>query len=134
FGNSGFPAGLTQLQGTNAPVAPRWIFVATADFRQPLSELGVTLLADANVRWQSKSNVGGSGVPSASVLQDAYAVVGARIGVEAPDRFWRVELWARNLFDQRAWAILNNTTLQPGSISGFVTDPRSFGATVTLAW
>jgi len=134
FGNSGFPAGLTQLQGTNAPVAPRWIFVATADFRQPLSELGVTLLADANVRWQSKANVGGSGVPSASVLQDAYALVGARIGVEAPNRNWTVELWARNLFNQRAWSILNNTTLQPGSISGFVIDPRSFGATVTLAW
>ena len=134
FGNSGFPAGLTQLQGTTAPIAPRWIFVATADYRQPLSELGVTLLADANIRWQSKSNVGGSGIPSPSFIQDAYALVGARVGVEAPDRAWRVELWARNLFDQRAWSILNSTTLQPGSISGFVTDPRSFGATATLTW
>jgi outer membrane receptor protein involved in Fe transport len=78
--------------------------------------------------------VGGSATPSSNFLQDAYALVGARIGVEAPDRNWTVELWARNLFNQRAWSILNNTTLQPGSISGFVTDPRSFGATVTLAW
>src|SRR5262249_9192766 len=105
FGNSGFPAALVQLQGTNAPVAPRWIFVGAADYRQPLSALGVTLLGDVNVRWQSKSNVGGSGAPSPNVMQDAYAVVGARIGVEAPERSWRVELWARNLFNQRAWSI-----------------------------
>jgi outer membrane receptor protein involved in Fe transport len=61
-------------------------------------------------------------------------VFGARIGAEAPDKHWRVELWARNLFDQRAWSILSSTTLQPGSISGFVTDPRSMGVTATLAW
>ena len=134
FGNFGFPPALIQVQGTNAPVAPRWILVGAASYRQPWSELGVTLLGDVNVRWQSKANVGGSASPSVNVLQDAYAIVGARLGVEAPNRNWAVELWARNLFDQRAWSILNNTTLQPGSISGFVIDPRSFGATVTLAW
>src|SRR5262249_46687695 len=130
FGDSGFPAALVQLQGTNAPIAPRWIAVSTVSYRQPLNEFGITMVGDVNVRWQSKSNVGGSGVPSPSFLQDAYAVVGGRIGVEAPDRNWAVEIWARNLFNQRAWSILNSTTLQPGSISGFVTDPRSFGATV----
>jgi outer membrane receptor protein involved in Fe transport len=51
-----------------------------------------------------------------------------------------MELWARNLFNQRAWSLLNATTLQQGStpqqssISGFVTDPRSWGVTVTAAW
>jgi len=60
--------------------------------------------------------------------------VGARIGVKAPEGNWRVELWARNLFDQRAWSILNNTTLQPGSVSGYVTDPRSWGIRAAFAW
>jgi len=86
------------------------------------------------MRWQSKSNVGASASPSPNFLQAAYAVVDARLGTEARDRNWKLEFWARNLFNQRSWSILNNTTLQPGSISGFVTDPRSMGVTGTLTW
>ena len=134
FGDSGFPAGLTQIQGTTAPLAPRWVLVGTASYTQPLAGLGVTGFGDIDVRWQSKANVGASASPSPNYFQDAYAVFGARIGAEARDGNWRVELWARNLFNQRAWSILNKTTLQPGSISGFVTDPRSMGVTATLAW
>ncbi len=50
----------------------------------------------------------------ANFSQDAYAVVGARIGAQTLDGHYRLEVWARNLFDQRSWSILNNTTLQPG--------------------
>ena len=134
FGDSGFPRGLTQLQGSTAPIAPRWVVVGAASYRQPFGSLGVTGFANVDVRWQSKSNVGASATPSANFLQAAYAVVDARLGTEAHDRNWKIELWARNLFNQRSWSILNNTTLQPGSISGFVTDPRSMGLTGTLAW
>lgn len=73
-------------------------------------------------------------MPSANFSQDAYAVVGARAGVQTLDGHYRLEVWARNLFDQRSWSILNSTTLQPGSISGYVTDPRSVGVTLTGAW
>ena len=72
--------------------------------------------------------------------QDAYAVVGARIGAQSLSGHLKIEVWARNLFNQRAWAVLNNTTLQPGflgrpgSISGYVTDPRSVGVTLTGMW
>ena len=134
FGVSGFPPGLVQMQGTTAPLAPRWVLVGTASYRRAYDDFGVIGFGNIDVRWQSKANVGASASPSPNFLQDAYAVVGARIGAAARDGNWRLELWARNLFDQRAWSILNNTTLQPGSISGFVTDPRSAGITATLAW
>jgi outer membrane receptor protein involved in Fe transport len=134
FADAGFPAGLTQLQGSTAPLAPRWVVVAGASFQQPFPELGITGFANAGVRWQSKANVGGSAAMSPDYLQKAYAVVDARIGADAREDHWRFELWARNLLNQRAWSILNSTTLQPGSISGYVTDPRSIGATATLFW
>jgi outer membrane receptor protein involved in Fe transport len=134
FGDSGFPASLIQLQGTTAPIAPRWVLVGAAAYEQPLDGLGVTAFGNIDIRWQSKSNVGASATPSPAFAQDPYAVVGARIGVETAARNWKVELWARNLFNQRAWSLLNSTTLQPGSISGFVSDPRSWGITVTAAW
>jgi outer membrane receptor protein involved in Fe transport len=134
FGASGFPSDLTQLESTTAPIAPRWVLVGAASYRRSFAGLGVTGFGGFDVRWQSKANVGVSATPTPDFLQDAYAVFGARIGVESPDRNWRVEVWARNLFDQRAWSILNSTTLQPGSISGFVIDPRSTGVTATLMW
>ena len=61
-------------------------------------------------------------------------MVGARIGVQSLSGNIRIEAWARNLFDQRSWSVLNSTTLQPGSISGFVIDPRSVGITLTGMW
>jgi len=125
---------LTQLQGSTAPIAPRWVLVGAASYQLPFDSLGITGFANVDMRWQSKSNVGASASPSPNFLQAAYAVVDARLGTEARDRNWKIELWARNLFNQTSWSILNNTTLQPGSISGFVTDPRSMGMTGTLTW
>ncbi len=133
FGDSGFPIGLTQLHGTTAPIAPRWILVGAASYEQALDALGMTAFGNIDVRWQSKSNVGASAMPGPAYVQDPYAVVGARIGAETTARNWKVELWARNIFNQRAWSLLNATTLQPSSISGYVTDPRSWGVTVTAA-
>jgi len=134
FGDSGFPAGLTQLQGTTAPIAPRWVLVGAASYEQVLGGWGVTAFGNIDIRWQSKSNVGASATPSSAFAQDPYAVVGARIGIETIARNWKVELWARNLFNRRAWSLLNATTLQPGSVSGFVSEPRTWGATLTAAW
>ena len=134
FGDSGFPAALIQLQGATAPLAPRWVGIAAAEYRAPIPAAGVDGFGSVDVRWQSKSNVGSSAAPSPNYFQGAYAVAGARLGIEARESHWRVEVWARNLFNQRAWALLNSTTLQPGSISGFVTDPRTAGVTVTLFW
>src|SRR6185295_14850890 len=134
FGDSGFPADLVQIQGTTAPIAPRWVLIGAAAYEQMWNSLGIIAFGNVDVRWQSKSNVGASATPSPNYTQAAYAVVGARIGVETPDRHWKVELWARNLFNQRSWSVLNATTLQPGSISGFVIDPRSWGATVSASW
>jgi outer membrane receptor protein involved in Fe transport len=131
FGDSGFPAGLAQIQGTTPPIAPRWVLAGALAYERPFEALGVTGFGNIDVRWQSKSNVGASAAPSANFTQDAYAVVGARIGAQSLSGNLKLEIWARNLFDQRSWSVLNSTTLQPGSISGFVTDPRSFGVTLT---
>ena len=134
FGDSNFPAKLVQVQGTTPPFAPRWILGGAISYQRPIDGLGITGFGNFDVRWHSRAYVGASATPSDNYYQDAYAVVGARIGAETLDGQYRLELWARNLFDQRSWSIVNNTTLQPGSISGFVTDPRSFGITLTGMW
>jgi outer membrane receptor protein involved in Fe transport len=134
FGDSGFPAGLTQIQGSTAPIAPRWIAVGTAAYQREIPDARLKAFAYFDIRWQSKSNVGGSASPSPSYMQNSYAIVGARLGLAPLDRRWRLDLWARNLFNQHAWSILNSTTLQNGSISGYVIDPRSWGLTASVTW
>ena len=73
-------------------------------------------------------------MPSPDFIQESYAVVGARVGVSGRDDGGGLEVWDRNIFNHRAWSILNNTTLQPGSIFGYVSDPRTLGITGTLSW
>jgi len=134
FGDSGFPANLVQLEGTTAPVAPRWIVVTAASFDEVVESLGLRLFGSVHTRWQSSADVGASATPSAAFGQESYAVVGARAGVAEGSGRWRLEAWGRNIFDKRAWSILNSTTLQPGSISGYVTDSRVLGVTGTVSW
>lgn len=141
FGDSGFPASLAQVQGSTPPVAPRWVLAGAIAYERSVDALGLTGFGNIDVRWQSRAYVGASADPARQdFYQDAYAVVGARIGAQTLNGNYKIEVWARNLFNQRAWSILNNTTLQPGfggtpgSISGFVIDPRSVGVTLTGAW
>ena len=141
FGDSGFPAKAQQVQGTTPPAAPRWILTGMVGYDRPLEALGITAFGNIDVRWQSRAYVGASAEPARlDFYQDFYAVVGARIGAQTLNGTYKIEVWARNLFDQRSWSILNNTTLQPGlpgrpgTISGFVIDPRSVGVTLTGAW
>ena len=134
FGDSGFPAGLTHLEGTTPPVAPRWVVVGTASYSRDIGYFGLHAFGNADIRWQSRSDVGASAAPSSDFMQESYAVVGARFGLSGRNDRWRLEFWGRNIFDQRAWSLLNNTTLQPGSISGFVTDPQTLGVTGTFAF
>jgi iron complex outermembrane recepter protein len=141
FGDSGFPATAVQVQGTTPPLAPRWILTGAVGYQRPFEALGIAGFGNIDVRWQSRAYVGASADPARQdFYQDAYAVVGARIGAQTLNGNYKIEVWARNLFNQRSWSILNNTTLQPGfgglpgSISGFVIDPRTFGVTLTGAW
>jgi outer membrane receptor protein involved in Fe transport len=133
FGDSGFPSGLAQLEGTIAPLAPRWVVAGSATYRDEVQGLGLTLLGNVDIRWQSRSDVGASATPTDQFSQAAYATVGARIGVMTRDEGWRLDFWGRNIFDKRAWSILNSTTLQPGSISGYVADPQTFGIAGSVA-
>lgn len=133
FCSSGFPVGLTQLQGSTAPIAPRFIAVGAVSYETPVSGT-LKLVGGVDARWQSPSNVGASATPTPAFRQKAYTVAGARLGVQPIAGAWKLEAWGRNIFDQHAWSILNSTTLQPGSISGYVIDPRSYGLTASYTW
>jgi len=56
------------------------------------------------------------------------------VGVTVAAAKLEVMLWARNLTDDRTIVSTFPTTAQDGSYSGYVQQPRTFGATIRKAF
>jgi iron complex outermembrane receptor protein len=115
--------------------APEWSASLSATYEQPI---GNTLLFRGNIgaRYTSEFNTGSNLDPRK--MQDAMALVNARVGLGADDEKWMVELWALNLTDEDYYQVLFDATLQgsstaPGqsqsTINGFLGAPRTYGIT-----
>ncbi len=63
-------------------------------------------------------------------VQDAYVLVNASLGLGTLDERWGIEVWARNLTDERIYNIVFDTPFQTGNQSAFVEPPRTLGVTV----
>jgi len=63
-----------------------------------------------------------------------YHLLNASVGVTVAAAKLEVMLWARNLTDDRTIVSTFPTTAQDGSYSGYVQQPRTFGATIRKAF
>lgn len=63
-------------------------------------------------------------------VQDFYAVVNAQAGFNVANGNIRVMLWAKNLFDRDYNISVFSSALQSGSLSAYVSEPRSYGASI----
>jgi outer membrane receptor protein involved in Fe transport len=63
-------------------------------------------------------------------LQDGYILLNASLGLGTLDKAWGVEIWVRNLTDERVANIIFDTTYQAGSQSAFMEPPRTAGITL----
>jgi iron complex outermembrane receptor protein len=127
FAPSGFPAGLSQLQGAPAPNAPAWIATGEGNYRPQLGAGPLHATFHVDARWQSSANVSSSGVVSPAYVQTSYATVNSRVAISGPHDRWAAELFVNNVFNKAAWTQLLAATLQPGSIIGYLNEPRFFG-------
>lgn len=64
-------------------------------------------------------------------MQDAYALVDARIGIGSQSDSWAVELWGKNVTNEDYVQVVD-APLQSGSLGAFLGDPRFYGATFRL--
>lgn len=130
FAGSAFPAGLAPLRGATPSGAPRWVATLALNQRRPLGDGSLEIFGHIDARWQSRSDVGTSGLVGREWEQAGYATVGARLGLARSDGRWSVEAWGRNLGDSHAWTQLFAPPLQDGSVVGSVVDPRAYGMTL----
>lgn len=126
---SAYPAALAQLHDTRAPFAPEWVASGSISYDRAISRtLKGFVYLDA--QYQSRANLSYSAMTTPEYFQDGYALVNARIGIGDIDDHLSVELWARNLTNNRVWTGLYQGTAQAGSIQSFVNEPRFYGATL----
>jgi len=63
-------------------------------------------------------------------VQSGYTLVNARLGLGS-DR-WMVEAWGQNLTDEQYFQVIIDAPLQPGTLNGFLGDPRTYGLTLRV--
>ncbi len=132
---------LYKLPGAQMSFAPEWSLSASVTYEW---NIGSNLEGRFNIggKWLSEYNTGSD--LDAEKLQDAYAVVNARIGIGSRDRRWQLEFWGMNIFDQDYVQVAFDGPLQapgdptPGNplntYNGFLGAPRTYGATLRFSF
>jgi iron complex outermembrane recepter protein len=141
----GLGAAATQnLTGGSAHFAPKWTGNVGMEWRADVGGSGMQLVTSASVNFLSDQFAGAVTDNNPQVVQDGYALLGGRIGVEGPSNRWSLSLYGRNLTN-KAYAVakfyqplagafgLNNGVF-PGStaVRQQRAEPRSYGVTATV--
>ena len=109
--------------------APLWSGVASATYTVPLSA-ALQFHANVNEKYNSSYNTGSDLDPRK--LQGPYGLLGARLGLGAPDGKWTVEIWGSNLANKYIYQVAFDAPFQYNQIDAFLADPRTFGVTARI--
>ena len=123
------------LAGQQLTNAPEWTVTGAATYERDLNGALLGFL-HLNLRYMSSYNTGSD--LDVEKLQDSFALVNGRIGIGSINGDWRLELWAKNLFDKDYIQIAFDAPLQgrgtgPDStqtFNAFLGEPRTFGVTL----
>ena len=136
-GDFTFPGQLYKLPGGQMSFAPEWSLSASLTYEW---DIGSDMEGRFNIgaKWLSEYNTGSD--LDAEKMQDAYAVMNARIGIGSRDRKWQLELWGMNILDEDYVQVGFDGPLQavgspsPGdpmnTYNAFLGAPRTYGATL----
>ena len=80
--------------------APTWSFIASANYRRPLSpELYIEFGGD--VSYTGSTNGGENGLAQTAIFAtESYTLVNARIAIGNVDDKWRIQVWSHNLTNE----------------------------------
>ncbi|MDP1618107.1 TonB-dependent receptor [Phenylobacterium sp.] len=118
--------GSLDLSDTRVPNAPRFTGQVSARYEQPLIR-GGTVFAYGNQTWRSDTF---THAISDHGRQDAYGLTNIGLGYRTMGDRYAVQVWARNLFDERYAAAFG----QAGGSTPYIAilgEPRTFGVTLT---
>jgi outer membrane receptor protein involved in Fe transport len=134
-----FASAFFRIPGNQLTNAPKWSVSSSVSYQpQITNDLKAIVYFDA--RYTSDLNTGSD--LDVEKIQEGFVVVNGRVGVAQIDDAWRVEFFARNLFDKDYIQVAFDGPLQGGGTIGntfapatqtfnaFLAEPRTFGVTV----
>jgi iron complex outermembrane recepter protein len=119
--------GMTQralITGNPFPQAPKWTWNVTARYSVPTSKGELYLFTD----WAGQSRTNFFLYESAEFFNDGSVEGGARLGMLCKDGTLDVALYVRNILD----AEIVRGGIDFNNLTGFVNEPRIWGASATL--
>jgi len=133
------------LSGLRPAGIPEWTLLLGAQYEFALP--GVTIVPRVNYLWQSEEQLI-EGLPGFIVRGPDGSIIDAQPALDAAAPFTRevndltgslsfecdcgltLSLWGRNLLDSRDLGVIFDSPAQPGGVSAYPSDPRTYGATV----
>ncbi|CAN5301060.1 TonB-dependent receptor [soil metagenome] len=118
----GIPA---NFKGAQFPDTPKWQAGANAELRIPFAG-DKEFYVGGNLTYRSKAY--GDFVKDERLVEKAYTVVDARVGINSQDGRWLAELFGRNIFDKYYWQSALRTS---DAITRFTGMPATYGIRVS---
>ncbi len=115
---------LFNLPGNNLTSAPEWTLTGGITYEFPVLGGAWVGLIHADARYVSSQFTGSNLDPVKT--QDGFALVNLRLGLTTANERFSIELWARNVFDERYYQISFDAPLQGSAPSALDRNPTTF--------
>ena len=114
------------LSGKSVGGIPKWSTTLGATYTAPLYD-GASLILNTDYHFESKTVMNDD--PSAAQYTRSVKDLGAAVTLRL-DSGLQFSLWGRNLTDAQYLTVIFPSVVQSGSVSGYPSAPRTFGASV----
>lgn len=135
-----FIANAANLCGESLTNAPEWTSIIGGTWEQPINDGRQNLFISGSARYEDDRRTStqatevGSNALLPGDIQEAHTKFNLRIGLEAEDERWAIELWGNNITDERTKNVTINIPLRGGAgdraRGQFVQDPSTYGVTL----
>jgi iron complex outermembrane recepter protein len=102
------PNGTTDASGNRLAYAPRWVGTLSASYERALTG-NLNWFVEGDYYYRSNLNFSPAGDPQDRI--GGYPMVGASLGIATADGRWKMNFYARNLFDKRIPAYITEDPL-----------------------
>jgi outer membrane receptor protein involved in Fe transport len=127
IGGTGLSVIPTNLTGTRPAGIPEFSLSAGVNFKQEITN-GVTLLLHTDFDHSSNVQIAESSVPAIQTLRREINLLNASATLRL-DAGFELSVWGRNLTNDQYLSTIFSSVAQSGSVSGYPSQPRTYGVT-----
>ena len=137
---SGALAQAYNLCGAKLTNAPEWVTIVGGTYERLIEDGRMNFFVTGSIRNETERRtstqptVVGTNIPLRGDIQEANTKANLRIGFEAPDERWGIELWGNNITDERTKNVTFSIPLRGAGANAargqFTQEPATYGITL----